>query len=46
MASLIMTIYTVLFEKLKIKRAQDERHNQFFFPKFQKNEIFETLKIS
>ena len=46
MASLIMTIYTVLFEKLKIKRAQDERYNQFFFPNFQKNEIFETLKIS
>ena len=28
----------------KIKRAQEARHNQFFFQNVQNNEIFETLK--
>ena len=31
--------------KFKIKRAQEARHNQFFFQYFQNNEIFETLKM-
>ena len=53
MAILIMAICTVLFEKLyailiynfKIKRAQEARHNLFFFQNVQNNEIFEIFKM-
>ena len=29
----------------KIKRAQEARHNLFFFENFQNNEVFETFKM-
>ena len=46
MTLLIMSICTVLLEKLyTIKRAQEARHNQFFFQNAQNNEIFEIFKI-
>ena len=45
----IMAICTLLFEKLYIKlykkRAQEARHNQFFFQHIQNNEIFEIFKM-
>ena len=45
-----MAICTVLFEKhytisIYIKRAQEARHNQFFFQNVQNNEIFEIFKM-
>ena len=45
---LIMAICAVVLKALynfKIKRAQEARHNQFFFQNFQNNEIFEIFKI-
>ena len=48
MTLLIMATCTVVWKALynfKIKRAQDARHNQFFFQNVQKNEIFEIFKI-
>ena len=49
MTLLIMAIWTVLFEKLytilRKKRAQEARHNQFFFQNVQNNGIFEIFKM-
>ena len=48
MTLLIMATCTVFWKALynfKIKRAQEARHNQFFFQNVQKNEIFEIFKI-
>ena len=45
---LIVSICAVVLKALynfKIKRAQEARHNQFFFQNFQNNEIFEIFKI-
>ena len=43
-----MVICTVVWKALynfKIKRAQEARHNQFFFQNFQSNEIFEIFNM-
>ena len=48
MTLLIMAICTVVWKALynfKIKRAQEARHNQFFFQNVQNNEIFEIFKM-
>ena len=48
MTLLIMAICTVFWKALynfKIKRAQEARHNQFFFRNVQNNEIFEIFKM-
>ena len=49
MGLLIMTIYTVLFEKFlynfMIKRAQYARYNQFLLQNVQNNEIFEIFRM-
>ena len=48
MTLLIMAIRTVVWKALynfKIKRAQEARHNQFFFQNVQNNEIFEIFKM-
>ena len=46
MTLLVKSIWTVLLEKLfKIMRAQEARHNQFFFQNIQNNEIFEIFKM-
>ena len=46
MTLLDKSIWTVLLEKLfKIMRAQEARHNQFFFKNIQNNEIFEIFKM-
>ena len=44
----IMAVRTVVWKALynfKIKRAQEARHNQFFFQNVQNNEIFEIFKM-
>ena len=48
MTLLIMAVRTVVWKALynfKIKRAQEARHNQFFFQNVQNNEIFEIFKM-
>ena len=48
MTLLIMAICTMVWKALynfKIKRAQEARHNLFFFENFQNNEVFETFKM-
>ena len=48
MTLLIMAVCTVVWKALynfKIKRAQEARHNQFFFQNVQNNEIFEIFKM-
>ena len=48
MTLLTMAICTVFWEALfnfKTKRAQEARHNQFFFQNVQNNEIFEIFKM-
>ena len=41
----MMAICTVLFEKLKIKRPQEAKHNQFLFQNVQNNEIYQIFKM-
>ena len=46
---LIVSICAVVLKALynfKIKRAQEARHNQFFFQNIQNNEIFEIMRSS
>ena len=48
MTLLIMTISTVVWNALynfEIKRAQEAKHNQYFFQSVQNNEIFEIFKM-
>ena len=48
MTLLTMAICTVFWEALfnfKTKRAQEARHNQFFFQNVQNNEIFEIFRM-
>ena len=48
MTLLIMAICTVVWKALynfKIKRAQEARHNQFFFQNIQNNEILRSSKF-
>ena len=48
MTLLTMAICTVFWEALfnfKTKRAQEARHNQFFFQNVQNNEILEIFKM-
>ena len=48
MTLLIMAIWTVVWKTLynfKIKKAQKERHNQFFFQNVQNYDIFEIFKM-
>ena len=43
-----MAICKVVWKALynfKVKKAQEARHNQFFFQSFQNNEIFEIFKM-
>ena len=44
MTLLIMAVWKALYD-FKIKRAQEARHNQFFFQNVQNNEIFEIFKM-
>ena len=48
MTLLILTISTVVWNALynfEIKRAQEAKHNQYFFQNVQNNEIFEIFKM-
>ena len=48
MTLLIMATCTVVWKPLhnfKMKRAQEARHNQFFFQNVQNNEIFEIFRL-
>ena len=48
MTLLIMTISTVVWNALynfEIERAQEAKHNQYFFQNVQNNEIFEIFKM-
>ena len=44
MTLLIMAVWKALYD-FKIKRAQEARHNQFFFQNVKNNEIFEIFKM-